>query len=126
MFSFLSFAEYEDMVPLSSFPLSYFIYEWIVRGETIFTAQREVLRCAVEVSRTLPVRLICFGHTHLPRLIPLAKEVTFVDTGTWAPISPTHMKGEVRPGYWNYVIASFEDGTWQVSYQSWMEKNIHE
>jgi len=43
------------MVPLSSFPALYFIYEWLVRGENIFTIEthlpsvRALDRCAARV-----------------------------------------------------------------------------
>jgi UDP-2,3-diacylglucosamine pyrophosphatase LpxH len=109
------------MVPLSTFPLLYFIYEQFAEGETIFTVEREIPERARAVARTLPAPLVTFGHTHRPRLIPLAESLTFVDTGTWAPIFRRKRPGELRPGFRNYLIAAFRDGKPLIEVGSWMK-----
>jgi UDP-2,3-diacylglucosamine pyrophosphatase LpxH len=73
------------MVPLSTFPLIYLIYEWFAHGETVFSVERVAQRLAGEVSAILPVRVVTFGHTHVPEIIPLRPGVSYVNTGTWAP-----------------------------------------
>jgi UDP-2,3-diacylglucosamine pyrophosphatase LpxH len=92
------------MVPLTCFPLVYFIYEQLAQGETIFTAEKEIPNRARAVAKTLPARVVALGHTHTPRLLPLDRNTTFVDTGTWAPILD---KGQLRPGLGNYLTVSF-------------------
>jgi UDP-2,3-diacylglucosamine pyrophosphatase LpxH len=108
------------MVPLSSFPLLYFIYEWLVRDESIFRIEKEIPERARAVSRLLPIRVVTFGHTHVPRLVPLSREATFVDTGTWAPIPCRSGSDELRPGFRNYLVVSIEHGAAQLTFGSWM------
>ena len=74
------------MVPLSSFPLLYFVYEWLAKGDTIFAVEHEVPAFARRIAELVDVRVVTFGHTHRPRVIPLEKHTSFIDTGTWAPI----------------------------------------
>ena len=96
------------MVPLSSFPLLYFIYETLARGESIFTIEEEFPKRARAVSRTLPARAVVFGHTHKPRLIPLSKDTCFVDTGTWAQVYHAGDQDNLMPGLRNYLIVTFD------------------
>ncbi len=96
------------MVPLSSFPLLYLIYEWATRGDTVFTVENEFPQRARAVSRVLPAPVIVFGHTHKPRLIPLSRESVFVDTGTWAPIVRRQRKERLVSGLRNYLELVFE------------------
>jgi len=42
------------MVPLSSFPLLYFIYEWLARGETIFSIEKRLPGYARQIAALLP------------------------------------------------------------------------
>jgi UDP-2,3-diacylglucosamine pyrophosphatase LpxH len=108
------------MVPLTGFPLAFFIYESLARGEDIFTIERMLPRYARAVARIVPVRLVTFGHTHVPVLTPLSRDTTYADTGTWAPI--THRwKGGLRGGYRNYVLADITPDDAQISLGSWME-----
>ena len=97
------------MVPLSAFPLFYFVYEWAVQGESIFSIEKKFPKVARRVSELVQVRIVVFGHTHKPRLIPLSKDVTFADTGTWAPISNPARSGILAPGFRNYLVADFPD-----------------
>ena len=92
------------MVPLSSFPLVYFIYEWLVRGETVFSIEHNLPEFARRIAALLPTRVVTFGHTHVPRLIPLGGDVSFVDTGTWAPITQPRDGDTLAPGYHNYLV----------------------
>ena len=108
------------MVPLSAFPLLFFIYEYAVQGETIFTAGSEIPRYAQKIAATLNVRLVALGHIHQPRLIPLGKDVSFIDTGTWAPILKNQSNTELAQGYRNYTIAGFKAGEAHIEYNSWI------
>ena len=108
------------MVPLSSFPLLYFVYEWLVQGETVFTIEKHLPRVARAVSELIDVKIVAFGHTHMPRLIPLSREVTFVDTGTWAPIMKKMGPEALAPGYRNTLQVSFESGHPRIWFDSWM------
>jgi UDP-2,3-diacylglucosamine pyrophosphatase LpxH len=110
------------MVPLSGFPLLYLIYEWFARGETIFTIEKQFPNVAREVSRLIDARVITFGHTHVPRLIPLSKDVSFVDTGTWAPIMQAQDPETLAPGLRNYLIASFEGDKSFIKLDSWQDR----
>lgn len=107
------------MVPLTVFPLLYLVYEEIVKGETIFTIEHRLPECARSIGELLPVRVVTFGHTHKPRVIPLDAGLTFVDTGTWAPI--THKLGDDRlvPGYRNYLVADFSRDEPVVELRCW-------
>jgi UDP-2,3-diacylglucosamine pyrophosphatase LpxH len=107
-------------VPLSWFPLLYFIYEQFAAGETIFTVEQEIPERARAVARTLPAPIVTFGHTHKPRLIPLGESLTFVDTGTWAPILRRKRPNELRSGFRNFLLAAFRDGRPTIEVGSWM------
>jgi UDP-2,3-diacylglucosamine pyrophosphatase LpxH len=109
------------MVPLTCFPLVYFIYEELAHGETIFAIEKKIpehARCVVEL---LPARVVAFGHTHIPRQIPLARDATFVDTGTWAPI--LNKDGSLKPGRRTYALVSFHRGDATVQLGSWMDSS---
>jgi hypothetical protein len=108
------------MVPLSSFPLLYLLYEWFVRDESVFRIEKEIPGRARAVARVLPARVVTFGHTHVPRQIPLSKETTFVDTGTWAPIPCAEGSDELRPGYRNYLLLAVERHEASITFGSWM------
>ncbi|MBN2493380.1 MAG: metallophosphoesterase [Deltaproteobacteria bacterium] len=104
------------MVPLSSFPLLLFIYETLVKGESIFSIEQRLPRIARRIAALLPVQVVCFGHTHVPRLIPLDRELVFADTGTWAPIFTR--RGKLQPGLRNYLRVSV-DGRVETHLGAW-------
>lgn len=95
------------MLPLAAFPLVYFIYEEIVKGETIFTIEHRLPERARAIGAMLDVKVVTFGHSHKPRVIPLDRDLLFVDTGTWAPIMRRLDDKRLVPGYRNYLIADF-------------------
>jgi UDP-2,3-diacylglucosamine pyrophosphatase LpxH len=95
------------MVPLAVFPLIFFIYERAVRGEDVFTVERQLPTFAGRIAQILPVRLVTMGHTHRPGLVPLARGVSFANTGTWAPVGRWTDSRE-PPGYRNYLLADFD------------------
>jgi UDP-2,3-diacylglucosamine pyrophosphatase LpxH len=99
------------MVPLSAFPLLYFLYEWLVQGESVFTAEHEIPKYARRIAELTGVKVVTFGHTHRPRLIPLARDTSFVDTGSWAPVLEDESFEALVPGYRNYLIAAFLEDT---------------
>ena len=105
-------------VPLLVFPLVYFIYESLVQGDTIFTVEQQIPNSARAIADILPVRVVTFGHTHKPRLIPLGRSI-FVDTGAWAPITESGRRDRLAPGFRNYLLVTFEDGEVRVKFDSW-------
>ncbi len=107
------------MVPLSSFPLLYFIYEWLVKGDTIFTVEKEIPAVARRIAQLLGVKVVTFGHTHVPRVVPLAKGVSFVDTGTWAPMTSKLETAGAMPGFRNYLRVRFRGGEASLRLDSW-------
>jgi len=107
------------MVPLTGFPLLFFIYETAVQGESIFTVDHRMPKYARDVARILDVQLVTFGHIHMPRLIPLGKDVVFIDSGTWAPIMRHQDSPELADGYRNYITASFGNSRSTIEYHSW-------
>jgi len=107
------------MVPLTAFPLFYFLYEQVAQGETIFTLEKMIPEHARAVARALPARVVTFGHTHSPRLIPLSRDTTFADTGTWAPILDKHRT--LCPGRRNYLLVSFQHQRANIYLGSWMD-----
>lgn len=106
------------VVPFMGFPLFYFVYEWLAQGDTVFTVEREIPGFARTIASILPVRIVTFGHTHKPRLIPLGDGTTFVDTGAWAPIT-NRERNSLVPGFRNYLMATFSDGDTRVVFDSW-------
>ena len=110
------------MVPLTGFPLFFFIYEYLARGGSIFTTEKEIPKFARRVSEMLPVRIVTFGHTHVPRLLPLSRGVCFVDTGVWAPVFRKEDRTKLARGRRNYLVANFDAGNGvSVRFDSWME-----
>ncbi len=113
------------MVPLSSFPAIYFIYERLAEGETIFTIEKEIPRRARAIAKMLPARVITFGHTHKPRQFPLNQGTHFVDTGTWAPLFDPDHHGELCPGTRTYLEVHVEaDGELRLSLDSWLPGDV--
>jgi len=107
------------MVPLTVFPLIFLVYEEIVKGETIFAIEHRFPECARSIGELLAVRVVTFGHTHKPRVIPLDGGLTFVDTGTWAPITRQLGDDRLVPGYRNYLVADFSREEPSVELRCW-------
>lgn len=107
------------MVPLSSFPLLYFLYERLVQGDTIFTVEKEIPAIARRIAELLDVKVVTFGHTHQPRIVPLTGDVSFVDTGTWAPMTSKLETAGALPGFRNYLRVSFDGQEATVRLGSW-------
>jgi UDP-2,3-diacylglucosamine pyrophosphatase LpxH len=97
------------MVPLSCFPLVFFVYERAVHGEDVFTVDSKLPSIARSIADLVPVKLVTMGHTHRPALIPLTQGVSFANTGTWASVSRWTDRGE-PPGFRNYLQADFDRG----------------
>jgi len=102
------------MVPLSGFPLLFFVYEWLARGETIFTIEERLPRVARRIALLVDVKVVTLGHTHVPRMVPLGRDVCYVDTGTWAPIMEPDDPGRLRPGFRNYLVVALDGGRTEV------------
>lgn len=97
------------MVPITSFPLLYFIYESLVHGETVFTAADRASEYARRVAAIFDARVISFGHTHAPELVPLGPSTSYVNTGTWAPVWQDGDPDALVPGLRNALFVSFDD-----------------
>jgi len=109
------------MVPLTCFPLVFVLYEALAHGKTIFSIESEAPLVAREIAALLPARIISMGHDHVPRLLPIARGVTFVDTGTWAPILSGREPGGLASGFRNYLRVTFEGGeVRELDFGSWM------
>ena len=109
------------MVPLTSFPLLLFIYEKLIEGESIFTIESRLPQVARAIGVIVPVQVVAFGHSHVPRLIPLSRDLVFVDTGTWAPITDADPH-KLAPGYRNYLELRFDDSKeLTLRFDSWMQ-----
>jgi len=98
------------MLPLSAFPLAFLVYETLARDESIFAIEKRLPRMAGRISDLLHVPVVAFGHVHVPRLVPLDAGCTFVDTGTWAPMTPFGEHGRTSPGYRNVLQVCFREG----------------
>lgn len=107
------------MLPLCGFPLLFFIYEHLVKGETIFTFEHRLPECARAIAALLPVQVVTFGHTHNPRIIPLDQNLVFVDTGTWAPIMQGREAHKLLPGLRNYLVADFTGDEAVIQLSCW-------
>jgi UDP-2,3-diacylglucosamine pyrophosphatase LpxH len=107
------------MVPLTGFPLLFFIYETILKGESVLVVERDMPRNARYIADVLDVAVVTFGHTHIPRLLPMRHDVTFVDTGTWAPITGSSESRALKKGYRNYLICAFAEGRPRIEYTCW-------
>jgi UDP-2,3-diacylglucosamine pyrophosphatase LpxH len=107
------------MVPLSGFPLLYFIYEQLARGETIFSIEKRLPGYARRVAALLPTQVVTFGHTHVPRLIPLDAAAVYVDTGTWAPITQPPDDARLAPGYHNYLVVEPGGARLRLTFGCW-------
>ncbi|HOX46507.1 MAG TPA: metallophosphoesterase [Myxococcota bacterium] len=110
------------MVPLTCFPLVYLLYEALAHGKTIFSIESEAPLVARQISALLPARIVSMGHDHVPRLLPIARGVVFVDTGTWAPILSGREPGGLASGFRNYLRVTFEGADIrELDFGSWME-----
>lgn len=104
------------MLPLSAFPLAFLIYETLARDESIFAIEKRLPRMAGHIADLLRVPVVTFGHVHVPRLVPLDVGRTFVDTGTWAPMTAFDERGRTSPGYRNVLQVRFRDGAARLTY----------
>jgi UDP-2,3-diacylglucosamine pyrophosphatase LpxH len=106
------------MVPLSSFPLLFLIYEWFAHGETVFHAENEAAEYARAIGRLVAVRIVTFGHSHRPMILPVAPGLTYVNTGTWAPVYSQNATHELEHGLNNVLEVRFEDDAPMISLTS--------
>ncbi len=103
------------MVPLSSFPLLFLIYEWFAHGETIFSAEDEAAAYARKIASIVDTRVVTFGHSHTPLTLPVEAGVTYVNTGTWAPVYAQDERHVLIPGLCNVLVARFDAGKVEVA-----------
>ncbi|MBN1773401.1 MAG: metallophosphoesterase [Deltaproteobacteria bacterium] len=96
------------MVPLTGFPLIFFVYELLAHGETVHGVESRLPSFARSIVELLPARVVVFGHTHRPRILPLGRGVQFVDSGTWAPIWDRGPERRLTAGYRNWVEVRYD------------------
>ena len=48
------------------------------------------------------------GHTHVPRMVPLGPDVSYVDTRTWGPIMEPNDPKKLRPGFRDYLLVALD------------------
>ena len=95
------------MVPLTCFPLVYFLYESLAQGETVFSSGHKVEAFAREIGALLRVPVVTFGHTHAPGTLTVGPGISYVDTGTWAPVTAPYPNTALTPGYRNWLEVDF-------------------
>ncbi len=83
------------MVPLSAFPLLWFVYNHLAEGDTIFDMEKLAPQRARLIARLLPVRVVTFGHSHVPEHRPVLPGVAYANTGTWAPIDAPGLRNSL-------------------------------
>lgn len=105
------------MVPLSSFPLLFLIYEWFAHGETIFSAEDQAGEYARAIADLVSTQVVTFGHSHTPLSFPVRAGVTYVNTGTWAPVWSDD-RHELSPGLRNVLLARFDGQATSVALTS--------
>ncbi len=110
------------MVPLTALPLLFFLYERVIHDIDIFVVDHEIPKKAKKIAEKLDVKFVIFGHTHKPRIISLDNGLTFVDTGSWAPIYDEN--GKKVDGYNNFFELKFQKGEYSYMFGSWDLKNI--
>ncbi len=95
------------MVPLTCFPLVYFLYESLAQGETVFSSGHKIEAFAREIGALLRVPVVTFGHTHAPGSLTVGPGISFVDTGTWAPVTAPYPATALAPGFRNWLEVDF-------------------
>ncbi|MFT7583135.1 MAG: hypothetical protein ACI9MR_004821, partial [Myxococcota bacterium] len=113
------------MVPLTGFPLLHFVYEWLAGTDNALTLEYESHMYAHKIAKRLPVRVVTFGHTHVPNIIPLSRDVTFANSGTWAPIWGKDGQ-TLAAGLRNFIQITIDGANCQLSIGSWMDLNQSE
>lgn len=91
------------MVPLTCFPLVYFLYESVAQGETVFSAADKLTWFAREIGDVLRVPVVTFGHTHEPQVVAVGPGISYVNSGTWAPVTAPYPKTDLLPGFRNWL-----------------------
>ncbi|MCA9517773.1 MAG: metallophosphoesterase [Myxococcales bacterium] len=108
------------MVPLTAFPLVWFLYQWLAGTDNAQTVELASHKYAHAIASRLPVRAVVFGHSHIPNAVPLARGVMFANTGTWAPTFSRKDPSKLAQGLRNYVIVDADADRCHVEVGSWM------
>ena len=106
------------MVPLSTFPLLFLIYEWFAHGETVFSAEDDAVGYARTIAALLPTPVVTFGHSHTPVVVPLRAGVTYANTGTWAPVWSRGDDQALVPGLRNVLVVEVDGAHVRAALQS--------
>ncbi len=94
------------MVPLALFPLVWVVYQWAAGNDNALTTEYRAHTFAHAIAGIVPVRAVVFGHTHVANAIPLARDVTFANSGTWAPawvVAEDEHRFKPAPGLRNFA-----------------------
>jgi len=108
------------MVPLTAFPLAWFLWDGVFSG-SIFDYVARLPDVARRISDTTGARVVVMGHTHLAGVTPLDRGRTLANTGTWAPVGAGVDGEPLTPGKQNYVVVELggepavEVGAWMPS-----------
>ncbi|MFT5431497.1 MAG: UDP-2,3-diacylglucosamine pyrophosphatase LpxH [Myxococcota bacterium] len=104
------------MVPLCGFPLLYLVYDGLATGDSIYSMEQEAHQHARAIARLLPVRVVSFGHSHVPEVVPLAPGVSYANTGTWAAMPRADLS--LEPGLRNALVVTCSAGRAHLSLES--------
>jgi UDP-2,3-diacylglucosamine pyrophosphatase LpxH len=107
------------VAPITVFQAVFLVYGLLLRGDSWFVQEHEVPQVAREIAQLLDVKVVALGHTHVPQVVPLSRGVTFVNSGTWAPMMPGDAPERQPPGYRNYVDITVAEGEVTVRLDSW-------
>lgn len=102
-------------------PSAWVFYEARLRQQTVFEVRHRLPRVAARIAELLSVSLVAIGHDHLPKRQALDGGATFVDTGTWAPMTEGGFEGPLQAGFRNYTLLVRKDGRVAVHTGSWLD-----
>jgi UDP-2,3-diacylglucosamine pyrophosphatase LpxH len=112
------------VVPLAIFPLLFLLYE-AAAHESTQVDFASVPDRARRVAELTGCKVVAFGHTHAPMLVPIARGTSFVNTGTWAP-EWRGQPGENAFGKRNWAEVTAVDGAVEARIGSWSEARAPE
>ena len=97
------------MVPLSTFPLLFLMYDGLFR-ESIFDYEGRLADRGREIARLVGCPVVVMGHTHRAMAVPIARGQVFANSGTWAPTWVGDDPSRPEPGRRNYVLVRAPGG----------------
>lgn len=107
------------MVPLSAFPLAWFLWDGVFSG-SIFDYVGRLPVAARRIADVTGAPVVVLGHTHQAGVTPLDRGRTLANSGTWAPVGAGVDGEPLTPGKQNYVVVDVSDGAAKVSVGAYM------